>query len=88
MHFSEDGQQPVDTAQGRSKGPTAQAELEEWDMVHGQELSAGPGWRSFAATESRVNWITGDGSAAFLRKPKRRGRFRGAFHRKYRVLKF
>ena len=33
----------METAQGRSEGPTAQAELEEQNIVHGQELSAWPG---------------------------------------------
>lgn len=41
-----------------------------------------------AFMQSSVNWIKGDGSAAFLVKPKLRGRFRGAFHREYNVLKF
>lgn len=40
----------METAQGRSKGPTAQAELEEQDILHGQELSAGPDWHSQGRT--------------------------------------
>ena len=78
----------METAQGRSKGPTNSI---------GQALGTGhppqPGAfcmarLAFTAKASSFNWIKGDGRAAFLRQPKLSRRFCGAFQREFSVLKF